>query len=206
MLFSLARPRALQALDRDGRLLFGTRVLRMFAYGFLSVVLVLYLAEVGLSEVEIGLLLTLTLVGDTAISLWITTSADRIGRRRMLVVGALLMVFGGGLFALTRNLWLLLLAADRRRDQPEGRGGRPVPVDRAGRARRRRSPPRSGPASSPGTTSSARSRRRSGRSRVGPSRRACCRPASRHSSAIGRSSSDTRSWASRSRTSSRGCR
>ena len=48
---------------------------------------VLHLVAVGLSETRIGLLLTLTLVGDTAISLCITLSADRIGRRRMLIVG-----------------------------------------------------------------------------------------------------------------------
>ena len=74
----------LRSLNSDGLLLFGTRTARMFAYGFLSVVLVLYLAQVGLSETEIGLLLTLTLVGDTIISLWITTNADRFGRKRML--------------------------------------------------------------------------------------------------------------------------
>jgi MFS family permease len=74
-------------------------------------VLVLYLAQVGLNEVQIGLLLTLTLIGDTIISLWITTSADRIGRQRMLIVGAGLMVFAGVLFALTRNFVLLLIAA-----------------------------------------------------------------------------------------------
>ena len=84
---------------------------RLFAYGFLSVVLALYLIEVGLTEVQVGLLLTLTLVGDTAISLWITTQADRIGRRRMLLLGAGLMVFAGLLFAVTRNFVLLLLAA-----------------------------------------------------------------------------------------------
>ncbi len=111
MPFNLAPPRSLQVLGRDGRLLFGTRILRLFAYGFLSVVLVLYLVEAGLSEVQVGLLLTLTLLGDTAKSLWITTSADRLGRRRMLVAGALLMVLGGAAFALTGNLWLLLVAA-----------------------------------------------------------------------------------------------
>ena len=71
----------------------------------------LYLAQVGLSENEIGLLLTLTLIGDTAISLWITTSADRIGRQRMLLLGAALMMFAGVLFAVTRNFALLLAAA-----------------------------------------------------------------------------------------------
>jgi MFS family permease len=100
-----------QALPTDGRRLFATRILRLFAYGFLSVVMALYLSAAGLSEGEIGLLLTLTLLGDTAISLWITTHADRIGRKRMLLAGAALMIFAGVLFAVTRNFYLLLLAA-----------------------------------------------------------------------------------------------
>jgi MFS family permease len=103
--------RVSKILTRDGTILFTTRIARLFAYGFLSVILVLYLAQAGLSETEIGLLLTLTLIGDTAISLWITTNADRIGRRRMLVAGACLMIFAGILFALTRDFALLLIAA-----------------------------------------------------------------------------------------------
>jgi MFS family permease len=95
----------------DLLLLFATRSLRLFAYGFLAVVLVLYLAEVGLSEGRIGLLLTLTLLGDTALSLWITTHADRVGRRRMLLLGAAMMAAAGVLFAVTTSFWLLLLAA-----------------------------------------------------------------------------------------------
>ena len=103
--------RSLGTLTSDGWLLFATRITRLFAYGFLSVVLVLYLVEAGLSETQIGLLLTLTLIGDTLISLWITTNADRIGRRRMLVFGAGLMLFAGVLFALTGNYLLLVIAA-----------------------------------------------------------------------------------------------
>jgi MFS family permease len=98
-------------LPADGYLLFGTRVIRMFAYGFLSVVLVLYLAQLGLSEGLIGLLLSLTLIGDAAISLWMTTTADRIGRRRILIAGASLMLFAGVLFAVTDKLALLVIAA-----------------------------------------------------------------------------------------------
>lgn len=98
-------------LTSDGRLLFSTRIARLFAYGFLSVVLMLYLAELGLTETQIGLLFTFTLIGDTVISLGITTAADRIGRRRMLLLGAVLMLFAGVLFVLTRNLVLLILAA-----------------------------------------------------------------------------------------------
>ncbi len=101
----------LHVLPADGRRLFATRIIRLFAYGFLSVVMALYLASAGLNERQIGLLLTLTLLGDTLISLWITTSADRIGRKRMLLVGAGLMIFAGALFAVTRNFYLLLIAA-----------------------------------------------------------------------------------------------
>jgi len=98
-------------LTADGNLLFITRIARMFGYGFLSVVLLLYLEQAGLNQVQIGLLLTLTLLGDTMISLWITTNADRVGRRRMLILGAILMVFAGVLFAMTRNFVFLLIAA-----------------------------------------------------------------------------------------------
>ena len=45
----------------DLRVLFATRILRLFAYGFLSVILVLYLAAAGLAQSQIGLLLTLAL-------------------------------------------------------------------------------------------------------------------------------------------------
>jgi len=102
---------SLLGLDRNGRLLFTTRVLRMFGYGFLAVVLVLYLAALGLDGLTIGAILTLTLVGDTLVSLWLTTNADRIGRRRVLIAGSLLMVGAGVLFATTSSVPLLIIAA-----------------------------------------------------------------------------------------------
>ena len=97
-------------LTGDSQRLFATRFVRLFAYGSLSVVLVLYLVGVGLSEQQAGLLLTATLVGDAVISLAITTRADRVGRRRMLILGSLLMAGAGLVFASTANLWWLLLA------------------------------------------------------------------------------------------------
>jgi MFS family permease len=103
-------PGALKVLTRDGYLLFLTRFMRLFAYGSLSVVLVFYLIGLGLNPSQTGLLLTLTLVGDTVISLYLTTRADRIGRRRMLIVGAVLMAAAGVAFACTHNLVLLIIA------------------------------------------------------------------------------------------------
>ncbi len=83
----------------------------MFGYGLASVVLVLYLAALGLPDPVIGLLLTLTLLGDAAISLWLTTHADRVGRRRVLFVGALLMCLAGVGFASSSAFPVLVLAA-----------------------------------------------------------------------------------------------
>ena len=101
---------SLRGLGRDGRTLFALRTLRMFGYGFLAVILVLYLAASGLDPLAIGIVLTLTLVGDAVVSLWLTTHADRVGRRRVLVVGSILMLLAGAAFAWTDQLPLLILA------------------------------------------------------------------------------------------------
>src|SRR5260370_410442 len=82
----------------------------MLPYGALSVVLGFYLTSLGLTAPQPGILLTLTLVGDTVVSLYLTTQADRIGRRRMLIVGALLMAAAGLAFAYTRNFVFLVVA------------------------------------------------------------------------------------------------
>jgi MFS family permease len=101
---------SLRGLGSDGRTLFTIRTLRMFAYGFLAVVLVLYLAAGGLDPLAIGAVLTLTLVGDTVVSLWLTTHADRYGRRRVLRIGSVLMILASVVFAWTDALPLLILA------------------------------------------------------------------------------------------------
>src|SRR3981081_3697511 len=104
-------PNVLRTLSRDGWLLFVTRFAPFFAYGWLlSVILVFYLVGLGLSEAQVGLVLTLTLVGDVIVSLYLTTRADRIGRRRMLIVGSILMAAAGLAFAFTSNLLFLVIA------------------------------------------------------------------------------------------------
>lgn len=92
-------------------ILFSTRIIRLFCYGSLSVILALYLAQIGLDEKQIGFLFTFTLAGDAGISLWLTTSADRRGRRSTLLIGALLMVGAGVLFIFTRDILILLVTA-----------------------------------------------------------------------------------------------
>jgi MFS family permease len=94
--------------------------------------LVVYLTSSGLSASQTGLLLTLTLVGDTAVSLYLTTRADRLGRRRMLIVGAFLMVAAGLTFAWTHNFLLLVLAGTIGVISPSGNEVGPfLPIEQA---------------------------------------------------------------------------
>ena len=123
---------ALRSLTADGWLLFATRFVRLFAYGALSVVLVLYLIGLGFSEAQTGLLLTAILLGDTVVSLLLTTRADRIGRRRMLLAGAALMTAAGLAFAATDRLWLLVVAGTIGVISPSGQEVGPfLPIEQA---------------------------------------------------------------------------
>jgi len=104
----------------------------LFAYGALSVVLVLYLTELGFDAAEVGLLMTLTLVGDTLVSFFLTTRADRVGRRRVLMAGALLMAAAGVVFATTHNFLLLITVGTIGVISPSGNEVGPfLPIEQA---------------------------------------------------------------------------
>lgn len=97
--------------NRDIVVLFSTRIIRLFSYGLISVVLALYLAATGLSGAGVGAILTATLLGDILVSLWVTVVADRVGRKNMLLLGAVLMILAGLTFLLTTDpLWITLAA------------------------------------------------------------------------------------------------
>jgi len=95
----------------DVKLLTLQRYVRLFAYGGSTIILALFLSHLNISDQRIGLFMTLTLLGDVAISLVLTVVADRIGRRRMLALGALLMTASGIIFASCSNYWVLVLAS-----------------------------------------------------------------------------------------------
>lgn len=104
-------PLALRSLSADGRLLLSTKALRAFSMSMLSVVLALYLAALGHSSAAIGVLLTLALVGEVLWTAGLTSIADRLGRRRMLVIGGVLMAASGLALAAAPPLWLLVAIA-----------------------------------------------------------------------------------------------
>jgi predicted MFS family arabinose efflux permease len=97
-----------------------------------SVVLVLHLSALGVGEERAGLLLTLALLGDFAVSLAVTTRADRAGRRRMLRLGAALVVLAGAAFATATSFPLLALAATVGVLSPSGNEVGPfLPIEQA---------------------------------------------------------------------------
>lgn len=102
---------AFHGINSDGWRIIAARALRTFGYGFTSVLLGVTLNAAGFSTIQIGLLLTVALVGDMVAIILVALFADRVGRRRVLVFFALLMSISGLAFAFSHNLMILLLAA-----------------------------------------------------------------------------------------------
>jgi|SRR6188472_765985 len=98
-------------LSKDGKLILAARMVRMFAYGFLSVILAIYLKLIGFDDVFIGLILTFTLANSVIFTLIASFYADRIGRRKMLIVYAALMSISGTIFFASNNYVALITAA-----------------------------------------------------------------------------------------------
>ncbi|HEX6062035.1 MAG TPA: MFS transporter [Candidatus Limnocylindria bacterium] len=94
----------------DGRRLLLARVLRTFAYGYLSVVLGVYLDRLGLDPTRIGIVLTAAIAGSAVMTVGWSLFADRYGRRRTISTMAVLMAVGGLAFALTDSFAILILA------------------------------------------------------------------------------------------------
>ncbi|KAJ9494190.1 hypothetical protein H2202_010379 [Exophiala xenobiotica] len=87
------------------------RTCRMFAYGTNSLILAIFFSALKYTDHQIGLFMTLTLLGDVFLGTFLTLVADRVGRRKVLMGGSLLMVLTGFIFAIFENFWILLGAA-----------------------------------------------------------------------------------------------
>jgi MFS family permease len=98
-------------LERDGRLLLAAKMVRMFAYGFLSVILAIYLKLIGFDDFLIGLILTTTLLNSVIFTLVASFYADKVGRRKFLLLYAALMSVSGFIFTISENYFALIIAA-----------------------------------------------------------------------------------------------
>ncbi|KAK3491161.1 major facilitator superfamily domain-containing protein [Neurospora hispaniola] len=110
-LLSLTGLPSLLSTPRDALLIILNRTTRMLSYGASSLILALFFSSLHFSDTQIGLFMTLTLVGDVLLSLLLTLIADRLGRRRTLLIGATMMICSGTVFATCENYFVLLAAA-----------------------------------------------------------------------------------------------
>jgi MFS family permease len=102
---------SLDWLSNDGKLIISARILRTFAYGFLSVILAIYLRLIGLSDPAIGFVLTATLANSIVFTVIASFYADRIGRRKMLILYGALMSIAGAIFFVSGNFVSLIISA-----------------------------------------------------------------------------------------------
>ncbi|KAI1123215.1 major facilitator superfamily domain-containing protein [Nemania abortiva] len=102
---------SVHATGRNAYLIILARTCRMFAYGTNALILAIFFSALGVSDNQIGLFMTLTLVGDVILGTLLSLVADRIGRRRVLMGGSMLMITSGAIFAVFENFWILLFGA-----------------------------------------------------------------------------------------------
>jgi MFS family permease len=102
---------SLNLIGRDAYIIIALRSLRMFTAGIPSLILALFFASLKFPDSRIGIFMTLTLLGDVMLSLLLTLVADKLGRRRILFMGSVMMAGSGVVFALSESFWILLIAA-----------------------------------------------------------------------------------------------
>jgi len=102
---------ALKVLNRDTKILVFTRAFRSFSAAILTVSFSIYLSKLGASPVTIGLVFTGISLFSALRSLLEGMMADRYGRKPILLYTAGLMVAGGIIFSVTKNLAILMFAA-----------------------------------------------------------------------------------------------
>lgn len=97
--------------QKDIKLLWASVFLRLLSYGLTNQVLTLFLKKINLAESQIGLFMSLTLIGDVFCSYVLTWYADVWGRRNVLIYGSLMMCLSGVVFAVSESFNVLLLFA-----------------------------------------------------------------------------------------------
>lgn len=96
-------------VSADARVVIFARALRTFAMGFMAVILAVYLARTGFSLTQIGAFFSVGVAGAAIFAFFVTLSAERIGRRRLLV-GFSLLSAAAGLALMVTDLPAVLMS------------------------------------------------------------------------------------------------
>jgi len=98
-------------VTRDVTAILAAKTVRTFSYGFLGIVLPLHLSDLGLGPAGVGGAVTLMLLGSAVLTWAVRRPAERYGARATLVGLAGLSVIAALLLLVTREPWLVVLAA-----------------------------------------------------------------------------------------------
>ncbi len=97
--------------SRNVILVFVAKGIRTFCYGYLGILLPLYLVDLGLAAAGVGAFVTLTLAGSAGLT-WATRAiAERVGARGSLLFLAGLSIVSAATLLATRQPWVVVLAA-----------------------------------------------------------------------------------------------
>lgn len=108
-------------LSTDGKIIFINRALRSFAFGFISIVIGIYLKEIGVNSLLIGLLLSASLFGGAIFTLLIGHFAPIHGIKKMFLISLLVSLIGISIFIFTQNYVFLIIASLIAFMSPSGR-------------------------------------------------------------------------------------
>lgn len=98
-------------MRRDTKLVLINNAIRRFGYGIIDVILVLYFTSLGFGAFQIGMFLSFTLFGSAILNLLFAFLADRVGRRRLIILGILLMILSGAILTISHSYIVFLIAA-----------------------------------------------------------------------------------------------
>ena len=99
------------AANADARRVIIAKGLRATADGFVSIMLPAYLLSLGYTPLQIGALMTATLLGSAVLTLFAGTITGYFGERRPLIAASILMAATGLGFAGLTDFWPLLVVA-----------------------------------------------------------------------------------------------
>ncbi|MCL4400991.1 MFS transporter [Candidatus Parvarchaeota archaeon] len=98
-------------LSEKGKLLFLAKTLRVFGFGFLSIILPLYMLRLGYSALIIGIVISMAVFGSVVFNTLISKFSDSFGRRKSLIILSIMMAISTILMIFNINAMLFVIAA-----------------------------------------------------------------------------------------------
>lgn len=115
----------MSAQSRKLKLIYFARFVRALCFSSVSVVFALFLLSRDFSALEIGMIVSATLIEDAVLTALVSVLSHRIGLRNLLLIASLILSASGAVFAFATERWAILLAAVFGIISPSGYEGGP---------------------------------------------------------------------------------